>query len=495
MSAFDHQAPVQREKKTEAAPTDALNGPAVQLKSLGGYDAQRAAVSPGMVQMRGGREDASQVHEVADKGLGGGGAMPHADAIQQSFGGHDVSGISASVGGAAAEANKQLGSEAYAKGDQVAFKDAPSLHTAAHEAAHSVVQRSGQGPSSGVGQAGDAFENHADAVADKVVAGESAEGLLSGMAGGPAGGSSVQKKADSSVQMTGVGLDEDLPEGVTPDHGERTSGGKVKQRRWGIEQYVEQWEKEKGRPMTAKERATLERGCIGIVVLNLYGQGNPPLNDAYNTFDQAEARQKEVAEMIKEHPNMPASQLGPYSGKAGDYKAVLFGKLFWSNQKPKPDRFHFNYLKRHDEIGWVYDDSKTQDENVKAYIAAFRLASKDKDPDAFPVDPETGKVNMDGYKYIGRPKFETGANGEDVDTGENYVNFDYAFWDSENGCFWHANHMQYKDPEKQKTDPMIVLQSTKEKFTAGYMDFDRVLFGVGLQKGYDPESHSWNHAG
>ena len=38
----------------------------------------------------------------------------------------------------------------------------------------------------GVGEAGDSYERHADAVADRVVAGESAEGLLDQMAAGPA---------------------------------------------------------------------------------------------------------------------------------------------------------------------------------------------------------------------------------------------------------------------------------------------------------------------
>jgi hypothetical protein len=46
--------------------------------------------------------------------------------------------------------------------------------------------------SSGVGQAGDAYERHADAVADLVVQGKSAAGLLDEMAGG-GGGAAVQR--------------------------------------------------------------------------------------------------------------------------------------------------------------------------------------------------------------------------------------------------------------------------------------------------------------
>lgn len=74
-----------------------------------------------------------------------------------------------------------MGARAYAMGNHVAFGIQPDLHTAAHEAAHVVQQRAGVSLSGGVGQAGDAYERHADAVDDRVVAGESAEALLGAM--------------------------------------------------------------------------------------------------------------------------------------------------------------------------------------------------------------------------------------------------------------------------------------------------------------------------
>jgi hypothetical protein len=117
------------------------------------------------------------------------GALPHAEQIQASFGPeHDISSIRAHVGGPAAAAADQLGAEAYATGDQVAFRAPPSLHTAAHEAAHVVQQRGGVQLLGGIGQAGDAYEQSADAVADRVVAGRSAADLLprSGGRGSPA---------------------------------------------------------------------------------------------------------------------------------------------------------------------------------------------------------------------------------------------------------------------------------------------------------------------
>ncbi|HZJ62385.1 MAG TPA: DUF4157 domain-containing protein [Kofleriaceae bacterium] len=109
-------------------------------------------------------------------------ALPHGAAIQALFGRHDVSGVQAHVGGPAAEASQALGAKAYASGNSVAFGAAPDLHTAAHEAAHVVQQRGGVHLKSGIGEAGDSFERHADAVADRVVAGQSAESLLDSVA-------------------------------------------------------------------------------------------------------------------------------------------------------------------------------------------------------------------------------------------------------------------------------------------------------------------------
>jgi hypothetical protein len=120
--------------------------------------------------------------------------LPFIDAIQRSFGHHDVTGVRAQIGGAAADASDELGGvRGYASGDAVAFAEAPDLHLAAHEAAHVVQQRGGVRLSGGVGRAGDEYERHADAVADLVVRGEPAQDLLDTMAHrGPAGGPAVQ---------------------------------------------------------------------------------------------------------------------------------------------------------------------------------------------------------------------------------------------------------------------------------------------------------------
>jgi len=129
--------------------------------------------------------------------------LPHLDAIQRSFGRHDVGGIRAFVGGAAASASHEMGAQAYATGDSVAFASAPNLHTAAHEAAHVVQQRAGVQLLGGVGQDGDAYEQHADAVADLVVQGASAEAALDRFA--PAAGAGGRATQHKAVQRSPLG--------------------------------------------------------------------------------------------------------------------------------------------------------------------------------------------------------------------------------------------------------------------------------------------------
>ncbi len=153
---------------------------------------------------------AETIHAHAARGVsGGGGALPHLAAIQRSFGHHDVSGVRAHVGGAAAEAAQAIGAAAYATGDDVAFAGAPDLRQAAHEAAHVVQQRGGVRLDGGVGRAGDPYERHADDVAALVTRGESAEALLDTMAHrGAGGGPAVQREV--LVDMNGSLLERHL---------------------------------------------------------------------------------------------------------------------------------------------------------------------------------------------------------------------------------------------------------------------------------------------
>jgi hypothetical protein len=229
----------------------------------------------------------------------------------------------------------------------------------------------------------------------------------------------------------GTRLDQPLPASEpAPAHGEKPG----EQRRYTPDQYRQMWEKEQGRKLTPGEKDTIDRGCIGLTANNLHGGGDPPLDQAYGTFEQAHKAMKTKNAILDW---MAQSTTTPV-GKA---RYVLFAKLFWSNQNP--------------------DEKKR----------------KKSDPKAFRPDPKTGRVDMTGYDYQEQP---------------GYVNFDYGFWDEASQSFWHANHMDYGDP----LDPMIVLQSTKEKFAKivtvagerrfGYPDFDRVVYAIALAENYDP---------
>lgn len=122
--------------------------------------------------------------------------LPFSDALQRAFGRHDISSIQAHTGPEAAASAHAMGADAYATGNHVVLGRGADLHTVAHEAAHVVQQRGGVQLKGGVGSAGDVYERHADAVADRVVAGQSAEELLDHgtMAGGRGATPAVQRK-------------------------------------------------------------------------------------------------------------------------------------------------------------------------------------------------------------------------------------------------------------------------------------------------------------
>ena len=152
------------------------------------------------IQGKGGSGGTKKPREVAQDGFGGGAkSLPHLDLIQKSFGSHDVSNTKAHVGGAARTASEKLGAAAYTSGDNVAFKSAPDLHTAAHEAAHVVQQRVGVLLPGDLGRVGDQYEKHADAVASEVVSGRSAEGLLNA---GPTAGSGGDALSSAQPPLT-----------------------------------------------------------------------------------------------------------------------------------------------------------------------------------------------------------------------------------------------------------------------------------------------------
>jgi len=117
-------------------------------------------------------------------------SFPHLAAIQSAFGKHDASGLRAVTGDDAAAIGAEMGTPAFSVDGASAFSGAPTLHEAAHEAAHAYLQLEGR-----EGSGSDA-EAHAQAVADRVVAGQSVEALLDQ---GPSGGGGGGVQAYTSV--------------------------------------------------------------------------------------------------------------------------------------------------------------------------------------------------------------------------------------------------------------------------------------------------------
>lgn len=121
---------------------------------------------------------AAWAHSVAKAGArGGGGPLPYRHAIEGSFG-RDLAGVRAHTGVPARAAAGALNANAVTRGADVLFAGTSDLRTTAHEATHAVMQQAGLAPPSGLGRSGDAYEQRADAVAARVVAGQPAADLL-----------------------------------------------------------------------------------------------------------------------------------------------------------------------------------------------------------------------------------------------------------------------------------------------------------------------------
>lgn len=176
-------------------------------------DGGRVAAPAGSVavQMIGGggprRRDDGEVKRAAAAAVATGTTTPpFLSEVQRSFGHHDVGGARVHSGPTAVAGARAIGAEALTLGEDVVLPPNPSLKMVAHEFAHVVQQRGGVDVPGGVGRPGDAYERHADAVAERAVSGRSAVDLLDGVAGGPGGA----REAGAAVQCFTV-IDADPP--------------------------------------------------------------------------------------------------------------------------------------------------------------------------------------------------------------------------------------------------------------------------------------------
>lgn len=192
--AFDRER-TERSAAPARAPEAVLSGMSPRTGISPGriLQLQRAVGNGATVRMC---QDAPSPQAVARRGLSGAGTrLPHGERIQAAFGDFDLADVRAHDDAAARTAADRLGAVAYASGEHVALP-ADDLRTTAHEAAHVLQQRAGL-VAPGVGAPGDRWERHADAVADAVVHGRSAEPLLRSALGAPA----ARGAGSTSVQM------------------------------------------------------------------------------------------------------------------------------------------------------------------------------------------------------------------------------------------------------------------------------------------------------
>ena len=148
--------------------------------------------------------DPKDIHRRADAALSGSGsAFPHARRIQQSFGHHGIQHFRAHLDTKAQALTKASRAKGMTKGTRSAFANpSPSLHTAAHEAAHAkVFELSHVRLPGNVGAVGDPHEQLADSIADRVVRGHSAADLLDAIATGPTARSGAAATAQHPVQF------------------------------------------------------------------------------------------------------------------------------------------------------------------------------------------------------------------------------------------------------------------------------------------------------
>ena len=189
-----HGPAVQRKAATTGSPPPSQARSAWDLTMDPWMDAAHRGLAAGVgtqdagpVQRAGGSQAASdsEVTASAQAGIAGGSIpLPHKASMEAAFG-VSFDGVQAHAGPEAQTANEAIGARAYTSGSHVAFSSPnPDPGLVAHELTH-VVQQSGRmQPKMAVGTPGDAYEQEADAVAQRVVAGQSVRDVATAHLGG-----------------------------------------------------------------------------------------------------------------------------------------------------------------------------------------------------------------------------------------------------------------------------------------------------------------------
>jgi hypothetical protein len=269
--------------------------------------------------------DAAGVHASAARGIATpASALPHGDAIQRSFGRHDVSSVKAHAGPEAEASTREMGAEAYATGDHVVFGNATDLFTVAHEAAHVVQQRAGVHLKGGVGEAGDAYERQADAVAGLVVRGESAEALLGEPS--PAGGAAQVQRSPASGANDREREDDDGLAEAAPPVQQRVSIDTRSGTRIVI---VNERARDCGRRGTVLRRSRTRRDCLVVEFDNERHAGYRVYLDEMD-YERSSHRDDDAPSRADGAPSS-RGQVVSGSGSAGLWRPTGQSSAAWQN--------------------------------------------------------------------------------------------------------------------------------------------------------------------
>ncbi|HUS67646.1 MAG TPA: hypothetical protein VMZ28_24085 [Kofleriaceae bacterium] len=91
------------------------------------------------------------------------------------------------------------------------------------------------------------------------------------------------------------------------------------------------WERDLGRRLTEAERVALAKSGVDLSVLDLTGDGRPPLDHTFDTFEEARAfveRQNRALDALRADP--ATAEL------VRDRQAVLFAVMHWTSQPERP---------------------------------------------------------------------------------------------------------------------------------------------------------------
>lgn len=197
--------------------------------------------------------------------------------------GHDLSSVRVHVGAEASRAARAVAARAYTRGQDIVFGQgeyapgtAEGTRLLAHELTHVVQQRRGVSLQGGIGQVGDLYERHADAVADRVVAGRSAEALL---AQGPGGVGNAVGPAIQRLEPTPAPAPAPVPTPAPVDEKAaapvETEGDKLRK---AILAAAEQRLKEKTTIVSAADIKDIQTGRIRLKLVTIFDGSQVELN-------------------------------------------------------------------------------------------------------------------------------------------------------------------------------------------------------------------------